>query len=138
MSDMNDWNKSIIEEFRANEGQVGGQFEGVPLLLLHTKGAKSGLPRLNPLAYLPDDDRLVIIASKAGAPTNPDWFYNVRANPNVQVEVGAETFQANAEIASEPERTQLFDKMAAKNPGFADYQSKTTRTIPVIVLTRDQ
>ena len=137
MSDVNDWNKSIIEEFRANEGQISGQFEGIPLLLLHTKGAKSGLPRLNPLAYLPDGDRLVIIASKAGAPTNPDWYYNVRANPTVQVEVGTEKFQANAEIASEPERTQLFDKMAAKNPGFADYQNKTTRTIPVIILTRD-
>ncbi|MBV7334389.1 nitroreductase family deazaflavin-dependent oxidoreductase [Chloroflexi bacterium TSY] len=133
---MNDWNKAIIEEFRANDGKVGGQFENVPLLLLHTTGAKSGLPRVNPLAYLTNSDRLVIIASKAGAPTNPDWYYNVKANAEVRVEVGTEQYNALATIAEEPERTRLFDQMASVNPGFAEYQRKTTRVIPVIVLTR--
>ena len=136
MSDLNDWNKTIIEEFRANDGKVGGQFEGRSLLLLHTIGAKSGLPRLNPLAYLQDGERYVIIASKAGASTNPDWYYNIRANPIATIEVGREQFEVKAEIMSEPARTELFDKMVAINPGFADYQNKTTRTIPVIVLIR--
>ena len=135
MNDPNEWNRKIIEEFRANEGKVGGQFANTPLLLLHTTGAKSGLPRINPVAYLNDGERYVIIASKGGAPTNPDWYYNVAANPEVDVEVGTEQFSARAAIAEEPERTQLFEKMAAKNPGFAEYQRKTKRIIPVIVLT---
>ena len=136
MSDMNEWNKAIIKEFRANDGKVGGQFADMTLLLLHTTGAKSGLPRVNPVAYLEDGDRLVIVASKAGAPTNPDWYYNTVANPEVSVEVGTEQFQALATIAEEPERTQLYEKMATLNPGFAEYQRKTTRIIPVIILTR--
>ena len=136
MSDANDWNKAIIEEFRANDGKVGGMFADMPLLLLHTTGAKSGLPRINPMAYLVDGNRLVVIASKAGAPTNPDWYHNVVANPDVKVEVGTEQFQARATVAEEPERTQLYEKMATLNPGFAEYQQKTTRIIPVIILTR--
>lgn len=135
MSNANDWNKQIIEEFRANEGKVGGQFVNTPLLLLHTTGAKSGLPRINPLAYVNDGDRYVIVASKGGAPTNPDWYYNIVANPKVDLEVGTEKFSARATIAKEPERTHLFEMMVAKNPGFAEYQRKTTRVIPVIVLT---
>jgi deazaflavin-dependent oxidoreductase (nitroreductase family) len=132
---VNDWNTKIIEEFRANEGKVGGQFANTTLLLLHTTGAKSGEPRINPVAYTKDGDKYVIIASKGGAPTNPDGYYNVSANPEVSVEVGTEQFQAQAAIADEPERTRLYDQMASKYPGFAEYQQKTTRTIPVITLT---
>ncbi len=135
-TDMNDWNKKIIEEFRANEGKVGGQFASMDLLLLHTTGAKSGLPRINPVAYMADGDRFIIIASKAGAPTNPDWYYNLTANPEVSVEVGTEQFQALARVAAEPERTELYNKVAAKYPGFAEYQRQTTRIIPVVILTR--
>ena len=133
---MSDMNKEIIEEFRTNDGKVGGYFENMSLLLLHTTGAKSGQPRLNPVAYTNEGDRLVIIASKSGAPTNPDWYYNVVANPEVGVEVGTEQFQARAAVMPEPERTELFGKMASKYPGFADYEKNTTRVIPVITLTR--
>jgi deazaflavin-dependent oxidoreductase (nitroreductase family) len=126
----------IINEFRANAGKVGGHFEGRSLLLLHTTGAKSGEPRINPVACIRDRDRLVIIASKGGAPTNPDWYYNLLAHPLVTVETGTEQFEACAEIAREPERTCLYNQMAAMMPGFAEYQLKTTRVIPVIVLTR--
>lgn len=133
---MSDWNKKVIEEFRANDGNVGGYFKDMSLLLLHTTGAKSGQPRLNPVAYTNDGDRLVIIASKSGAPTNPDWYYNVVANPEVGVEVGTEQFQAQAAVMPEPERTELFGNMASKYPGFAEYEQKTTRVIPVITLTR--
>ena len=135
---MGDHNQPIIEEFRANGGKVGGYFEGATLLLLHTIGAKSGKTRVNPLAYTTDGDHLVVIASKGGAPTNPDWFYNLRANPIVTVEQGTEHFQARATIADEPERTRLFDKMAAKMPGYAEYQRNTTRQIPVVVLERKE
>lgn len=138
MSDMNDWNKQIIAEFRANEGKVGGQFAGASLLLLHTTGAKSGQERINPLVYTTDGDRLVIIASKGGAPTNPDWYHNLTANPQVAVEVGTEQFQASASVPAEPERTRLYDQMAAQMPGFAEYQRNTTRAIPVVVLEREQ
>ena len=135
MSNPNDWNKMIIEEFRANGGKVGGQFANATLLLLHTTGAKSQQPRINPVVYTKDGDRLVVIASKAGAPTNPDWYYNLVAHPLVTVEVGTEQFQAHATIPAEPERTRLYNQMAAVMPGFAEYQQKTTRLIPVIVLT---
>jgi deazaflavin-dependent oxidoreductase (nitroreductase family) len=133
---MSDWNKAIIEEFRANDGQVGGHFANMPLLLLHTIGAKSGLPRINPVAYVTDGDRFVVVASKAGAPTNPDWYYNVVAHPDVKVEVGKKELTVRAAVASEPERTRLFGKMVAQNPGFASYQQKTTRVIPVVTLRR--
>jgi deazaflavin-dependent oxidoreductase (nitroreductase family) len=135
MSKQNDRNIAIIQEFRANAGKVGGPFAGKTLLILHTIGAKSGLERLNPVAYIPDADRLVIIASKGGAPTNPDWYYNIVANPQVTVEVGIEEFTARALISTEPERTRLYNKMVEMMPGFAEYQKKTTRIIPVIILT---
>ena len=135
MSDVNNWNKKVIEEFRANEGRVGGNFEGKTLLLLHTKGAKSQQERINPVACIKDGDRLVVIASKGGAPTHPDWYYNIVANPQVTVEVGAENFQALASVAEEPERTRLYNQMVEVMPGFDDYRRNTTRVIPVIVLT---
>lgn len=133
---MSDWNKKVIEEFRANEGKVGGNFASMKLLLLHTTGAKTGLERINPLACMADGERFVIIASKGGAPTHPDWYYNILANPSVSVEVGTEHFEATATVAEEPERTELYDKLAAINPFFDEYRQKTTRIIPVIVLTR--
>jgi deazaflavin-dependent oxidoreductase (nitroreductase family) len=136
MNNVNERNKKIIDEFRANEGRVGGSFEGKTLLLLHTKGAKSQQERINPVACIKDGDRLAVIASKGGAPTHPDWYYNVIANPLVTVEVGTETFQAYAAVAEEPERTRLYDQMVAMMPGFDDYRRKTTRVIPVIILTR--
>jgi deazaflavin-dependent oxidoreductase (nitroreductase family) len=136
MSIGNNWNKAIIEEFRGNSGKVGGAFAGRTLLILHTVGAKSGQERINPVAYIMDGDRLVIIASKSGAPTNPNWYNNLVANPLVTVEVGTEQFQARATVTSEPERTRLFTQMVAMMPGFAEYQLKTTRVIPVITLTR--
>jgi deazaflavin-dependent oxidoreductase (nitroreductase family) len=128
-------NRKIIEEFRTNDGKVGGRFEGKTLLLLHTKGAKSGQERINPTAYVRDGDRYVIIASKGGAPTNPSWYYNILANPLVTIEVGSETFQVLATVAEEPERTRLYNKMVEMMPGFDEYRRKTTREIPVIVLT---
>ena len=132
----NERNLGIIQEFRANAGKVGGPFAGRSLLLLHTIGAKSGQPRINPVACINDGDRLVIIASKGGAPTNPDWYHNLLANPLVTVETGTEQFQAKATVAAEPERTRLYNQMVAMMPGFAGYQQKTTRIIPVIILTR--
>ena len=136
MSAQNERNMAIIAEFRANTGRVGGRFAGRTLLLLHTVGAKSGQSRINPVVYVSDGDCLVIIASKGGAPTNPDWYYNILANPLVTVEVGTEQFQARAEIVAELERTRLYDKMVAMMPGFAEYREKTTRVIPVILLRR--
>jgi deazaflavin-dependent oxidoreductase (nitroreductase family) len=135
MSDLNERNKKIIDEFRANEGRVGGNFEGKTLLLLHTRGAKSGQERINPLACVRDDDRLAVIASKGGADTHPDWYYNVIANPLVSVEIGTEKFQADAILSEEPERTRLYDQMVSIMPGFDGYRRKTARVIPVIVLT---
>ncbi|MFP6816733.1 MAG: nitroreductase family deazaflavin-dependent oxidoreductase [Pseudomonadales bacterium] len=134
--DMQDFNKSIIDEFRANNGVVGGQFAGAPLLLLTTTGAKTGLSRVNPLAFLADKNRHVIIASYAGGPTNPPWYHNLIANPEVYVEVDSDSFRAKAELASEPERSELYKKIADAMPAFAEYQTKTTRVIPVIALIR--
>ncbi len=136
MGSPQDWNKAIIEEFRANGGKVGGMFAGRTLLLLHTSGAKSGQPRINPVAYVEDGDRLVIIASKGGAPTNPDWYYNLVAHPDVTVEVGTEQLRVHATVAGDPERTRLYQKMVDMMPGFAEYEQKTTRKIPVFILTR--
>ena len=136
MADANDWNTKVIEEFRANEGRVGGQFEGAPLLLLHTTGAKSGVERVNPVMYQADGDRLAVFASKAGAPTNPDWYHNLRANPTATVEVGTETVQVVAREAEGEERDRIWARQKERFPGFADYEEKTTRQIPVVVLER--
>jgi len=136
MSAWDEANQKVIEEFRANEGRVGGFFENATLLLLHTTGAKSGQPRINPLMYINDGDRYVIIASAGGAQDNPDWYYNVVANPQVGVEMGTEEFQAQATVTEEPERTDLYNKVAAIYPNFAEYQEKTDRVIPVITLER--
>jgi|SRR5450631_2206106 len=132
----NDWNSKIIEEFHANGGKVGGPFEGASLLLLTTTGAKSGQRRTTPLVYLPDGDRMIIFASKAGAPTNPDWYHNLVAHPQVTIEVGTETFEAASVVITGEERDRLYAQQAARNPGFAEYEKKTTRQIPVIALER--
>ena len=136
MNNPNERNVAIIKEFRANAGKVGGPFSGRSLLLLHTIGAKTGQQRINPVAYITDGDRLVIIASKGGAPTSPDWYHNILAHPLVTVEVGTEQFQARAAIASEPERTRLYNMMVEMMPGFSEYKRKKTCVIPVITLTR--
>lgn len=134
---MSDWNKSVIAEYRSgNEEIAGGRFSRSTLLLLHTKGAKSGEERINPVAFTRDGDRYIIIASKGGSDSNPDWYYNLVANPEVSVEVGSEQFAATASVPGDPEYTRLYDQMAAVMPGFADYKLKTSRTIPVVVLTR--
>ncbi|WIG61278.1 MAG: AclJ [Ktedonobacterales bacterium] len=128
-----DYNQAVIEKFRANGGEVGGPNR---LLLLTTTGAKSGQPRITPVAYSTDGAHLVIIASKGGAPTNPDWYYNLLANPLVTVELGTERFQARATVAEGQERERLYAQHAALMPGFAEYQRKTTRQIPVVLLDR--
>ena len=136
MTDLNELNRTVIDEFRSNEGKVGGNFTGAPLLLLSTYGAKTGLRRTNPLMYLLDNDRLVVFASKAGAPTNPEWFHNLVANPSVTVEVGTETFEAEAVVVIGEERDRLYAKQAELFPRFAEYAQNTTRTIPVVALVR--
>jgi deazaflavin-dependent oxidoreductase (nitroreductase family) len=130
-----DFNAGVIEEFRANQGRVSGPLGGSPLLLLHHTGARSGTRRINPLVYLPDSDRYVVFASKAGAPTNPDWYHNLKANPNVSIEVGPDTIDVVASEATGEERERLFGRQAERSPQFADYQKKTDRVIPAIVLT---
>ena len=132
-----DRNQGIIDEFRANEGRVGGYFDGASILLLHTTGARTGHARVNPLVYLPDGDRYVIIASKGGAPTNPDWYHNLLANPDVEIEVGTETIPVRATvIEDDEERTALYARQVERREGFADYLEKTDRRIPVIALER--
>ncbi len=131
------FNDKLIEEFRANGGKVlSGPFVGAPLLLLTTTGAKSGRPTTTPLVYTRDADRIVIIASKAGAPTNPAWFHNLKAHPTPTIELGVERFQARAVITADPERKRLFDAQAKAMLAFVGYQKNTTRQIPVIVLER--
>ena len=136
MTDRDDWNAKIIEEFRTNGGKVGGMFEGAPLLLLHTTGSKSGKERVNPLMYLAEGERYVVIASKGGAPSDPDWYRNLVANPAVSVEVAEERFEARAMVADGEERDELFAKQAALRPQFAEYQANTDRVIPVVILER--
>jgi deazaflavin-dependent oxidoreductase (nitroreductase family) len=136
MTVVNDWNRKVVEEFRANEGRLGGPFEGAPVLLLHTWGRKSGTERVNPVMYLPQDGRTFVFASKAGAPEDPDWYLNLRANPQVTVELGAETFTATAVTVTGPERDTIYAEQALRNPGFAEYQEKTDRVIPVVELIR--
>ena len=133
---MSDMNQKIIEEFRANDGQVGGFFADNTLLLLHTTGAKSGKERINPLATFEDSDRLVVVASKGGAPSHPDWYINVLANPVVNVEYGTESFKARADITTEPERTRLYEKMENEMASFKEYKEKAGRVIPVVTLSR--
>ncbi|HEY6202107.1 MAG TPA: nitroreductase family deazaflavin-dependent oxidoreductase [Candidatus Limnocylindria bacterium] len=129
------FNERVIDDFRAHQGQItSGPFAGRSLLLLTTKGAKTGDDRTSPLAYSRDGDRLVIIASKGGAPAHPAWYHNLRTHPDVTVEIGPEKFRARALVAGEPERRRLYDQHAAKMPAFADYEKKTTRKIPVVVL----
>jgi deazaflavin-dependent oxidoreductase (nitroreductase family) len=130
-----DHNARIIDEFRANEGRVGGSFEGTPLLLLHHTGARSGEERINPLAYQRDDGRYVVFASKGGAPRNPGWYHNLRAHPNATIEVGTDTIEVLASEASGEERERLFHTQAERIPQFAEYERRTERSIPVIVLT---
>jgi deazaflavin-dependent oxidoreductase (nitroreductase family) len=130
-----DFNARIIEEFRANDGVVGGPFEGATLLLLHHVGARSGKDRINPLVYNRDGDRYVIFASKAGAPTNPDWYYNLKAHPNVTIEVGTDTIEVVATEATGDERDRLFNAQVGRSPQFGEYRDKTDRVIPVILLT---
>ncbi|MCA9826302.1 MAG: nitroreductase family deazaflavin-dependent oxidoreductase [Dehalococcoidia bacterium] len=136
MTTPNDFNEQIMKEFRANGGKVGGNFAGAPMLILTSTGAKSGKPRTNPLVYLPDGDDLIVFASKAGAPESPAWYHNLRANPQVQVEVGKDTVTAKAEVVSEPERTALYARQVAVMPTFAEYEEKTSRTIPVVRLRK--
>lgn len=131
-----DFNAQIIDEFHANQGRVGGMFEGMPLLLLHHTGAKSGASRINPLAFQADDGRYVIFASKAGAPSNPDWYHNLIADPNVSIEVGTDTIDVLASEATGAERERLFRTQVERVPQFAEYEKTAgERVIPVIVLT---
>jgi deazaflavin-dependent oxidoreductase (nitroreductase family) len=134
---MSDWNAAIIDEFRARGGKVGGQFEGAPLLILHTTGAKSGQERVTPLVYQPVGDALAIFGSKGGAPTNPDWYHNVVANPKVTVEVGTETLERTARVADGDERERIWSAQKQLMPGFAEYEANTTRQIPVVILEAD-
>ncbi len=136
MTDMVEFNNNVIAEFREKGGKVGGMFEGAPLILVHHVGAKSGVERVAPLAYLADGDRLFIFASKAGADENPAWYHNLVANPKTTVEVGTETFPVTASVLTGAERDEIFAKQVAAQPGFGEYEKKTTRIIPVIELTR--
>jgi deazaflavin-dependent oxidoreductase (nitroreductase family) len=129
------YNAKVIVEFRAGEGRVGGIWEGTPLLLLHHTGAKSGVSRVNPVGYLPDEPRYLIFASNGGAPSNPDWYHNLKAQPNTKIEVGSETIDVVAEEATGEERERLFARGTHRFPDLAKYARTTDRVIPVIVLT---
>lgn len=131
-----DRNQRIIDEFRANAGVVGGHFAGRNLLILHSKGARSGEERVTPVAYTRDGDRLAVIASKGGSDTHPHWYHNLVAHPEAEVEVGTDRFRVHAEVAREPERSRLYQKMVTEFPSFAEYPKRTRRVIPVIILTR--
>ena len=133
---MNDWNKTVIEEFRTNDGVVGGQFEGAPVLLLGTKGAKSGVDRVNPVMYLEEDGRIYVFASAAGADKHPDWFHNIKADATVTVEIGTEKYEATAQPVPIEERDRIYAIQAARFANFAEYETKTTRVIPVVELIR--
>ena len=133
---MKAFNKNIVDEFRANNGKVGGQFEGANLLLLTSTGAKSGQPRLAPLAYFTIDGKMIIIGSKAGADTNPDWVHNLRANPRAHIEVGTDAYDVSSRELPKAERDENFDKVVAAAPGFGEYQSNTSRIIPLFELLR--
>jgi deazaflavin-dependent oxidoreductase (nitroreductase family) len=134
-SSRSDYNAKVIEEFRANEGRVGGPFEGMPMLLLHHTGARSGSGRVNPLAYQGDGDRYVVFASKGGAPVNPGWYHNLKAHPQTRIEVGNDTIDVDASEASGEERERLFRTQVARIPQFGEYERSSGRRIPVMVLT---
>lgn len=136
MADVVDFNKAIIEEFRANGGKLGGNFEGAPMLLLHTTGAKSGKERVNPMMYRDVSDELAVFASKAGAPTNPDWYHNLLAHPETTAEIGTDTVSVVAREAKGDERTKIWEAQKKDYPGFAEYEAGTTRQIPVVILER--
>jgi len=131
-----DYNAPIIAEFRKNHGKVGGPFEGAPLLLLHTIGRHSGKPRVNPMMYLKDGERYLVIASKGGAPTNPDWYFNLKAHPDVQIQVGDEKIDVHAKELTGKEHDTLYKRQATLYPAFSEYQRKTKRIIPVVALTK--
>ncbi len=134
MSEVQDWNRKIIEEFRVNEGRVGGPFAGAPVLLLHTTGAKTGRERVNPMMYLDLDEHRYVFATKSGADTNPDWYWNLVAHPDVTVEVGTETYEAAAMPVTGDDRDRIYAEQARRYPGFAEYEQKTSRIIPVVEL----
>jgi deazaflavin-dependent oxidoreductase (nitroreductase family) len=136
MSDMNAWNAKVIDEFRTSGGHLSGDFEGAPLLLLHTHGAKTNAERVNPVMYLENAGRLFVFASKAGSDANPDWYYNLVANPEVTVELNDETFAASAVALHGEERDNIYRIQAERMPQFAEYQEKTVRVIPVVELHR--
>jgi deazaflavin-dependent oxidoreductase (nitroreductase family) len=131
---MSDWNDKIIEEFRDNGGKVGGQFAGAPLLLLHTVGARTGETRVSPMMYQQVGDAYAVFASKGGAPTNPDWYHNLRTHPQVRAEIGTTTLDLVARVAEGEERDRIWTAQKSAYPGFADYERKTTRQIPVVIL----
>ncbi|MDQ3411385.1 MAG: nitroreductase family deazaflavin-dependent oxidoreductase [Chloroflexota bacterium] len=135
-ADFNEFNRNLIAEFRANDGKVGGMFANAPLMLLTSTGAKSGQERTSPLVYTTDGDRMVVIASKGGAPTHPDWYHNLVANPTATIELPGERFQVRARRAEGEERDRLYDAQAALMPNFAEYQQNTTRKIPLFILER--
>jgi deazaflavin-dependent oxidoreductase (nitroreductase family) len=130
------WNEQIIAEFRANGGKVGGPFEGMPLLLLHTVGAKSGQPRINPVAAFDIDDKLLIVGSYAGADTDPAWLYNLRTNPNAHIEIGTDAYDVAARELPREARDSVYPRIVERAPGFGEYQNKTDRVIPVVELQR--
>jgi deazaflavin-dependent oxidoreductase (nitroreductase family) len=132
--DSSNWNQPIIEEFRANAGWVGGPFAGAPLLLLHHRGAKTGIERVNPMMYQKLEGGYAVFGSKGGAPTNPDWYYNLVAHPEPMVEVGTETIPVRARVAQGEERARIWEKQKRDYPGFAEYERTTTRQIPVVIL----
>jgi deazaflavin-dependent oxidoreductase (nitroreductase family) len=136
MTEPSSWNRKIIEEFHANAGEVGGYFEGATVLLLTSTGARSGRSHTTPLVYLPDGDRYVVIASKGGAPENPDWYYNLLANPRATIEVGTDRFDVTATEVKGDERDRLYARQVERRPSFGEYVHKTSRRIPVIALDR--
>ena len=136
MGDVKAFHERRIAEFRANGGKLNPPLDTVPLLVLTTTGAKSGAARSTPMSYSTDGDRVIVVAANGGAPTNPHWYHNLVANPEVTVELGGETFRARASVAAEPERTRLFEQHATSRPNFVEFQGKTTRRLPVVVLER--
>lgn len=136
MADNDDWNNGVIKEFRENEGRVGGVFDGMPMILVHHTGAKTGTKRVTPLVYLGEDERIYIFASMGGAPQHPAWFHNLVANPQAKAEIGTEVVEVEAVVIEGTERDEIYARQAALLPNFAEYQEKTTRVIPVVELKR--